>query len=224
MPRKERYTEEQTINRRPQTSIICKSHDVQKPVIEAEVTSAEGFIPLVPNKSLIGRRPLARTSRLPNLPRVACADLRCAPPFPLRCKGGGYPKLALATSRLRQGAGVHATHPESKKQNAKTLVFACQRGGKSFPNRKTLAGFRSAARPALVCWNVNDGQVCGNRVSGAQGRRRKPTRILAIFGYSVRSVRYGSTEAARRAGNQAARKEMRSRTAVAAPSAIGSQG
>ena len=44
---------------------------------------------------------LARRKGFPNLPRFACADLRCAPPFPfrrwLRCKGGEPPPLHLAT-------------------------------------------------------------------------------------------------------------------------------
>ena len=64
--------------------------------------------PLRKCKNAKGRPPLAPASRLPNLPRFACADLRCATPFPLplrsRCKGGDTPRLAVATPRLRQEA------------------------------------------------------------------------------------------------------------------------
>src|SRR5260370_28462049 len=63
---------------------------------------------------LRGAPPLAPARGIPNLPRFACADLRCAPPFPLtlslRSKGGYTPPLALATPRLRQEAfGMYVT-------------------------------------------------------------------------------------------------------------------
>jgi hypothetical protein len=60
------------------------------------------------SKTLRGAPSPRARKPLPNLPRFACADLRCATPFPLplrsRCKGGDTPRLAVATPRLRQEA------------------------------------------------------------------------------------------------------------------------
>ena len=64
--------------------------------------------------------PPARTSRFPNLPRSACADLRPFR-FALLCfKGGDTPQLALATPRLRQVAfGMYVTCHCHNKGNSK---------------------------------------------------------------------------------------------------------
>ena len=59
-------------------------------------------------------RPSRPTSRVPNLPRCACADLPCAPPFPFRCaalRRWGDPSACSCYPHLRQeafGMYVHA--------------------------------------------------------------------------------------------------------------------
>jgi hypothetical protein len=73
---------------------------------------------------------LARRKGFPNLPRFACAYLRCAPPFPfrrwLRCKGGETPPLHLATPPSPGGVRheVHATH--GMKSNGPKVTRQCR--------------------------------------------------------------------------------------------------
>jgi hypothetical protein len=84
-------------------------------------TSAGLFLPATPTlkataKPLRGAPPLAPASRVPNLPRCACADLRSrsAPSIPLRCiarvgRPLGLQLLPPAFARWRSACMSHAT-------------------------------------------------------------------------------------------------------------------
>src|SRR6266567_2523080 len=74
---------------------------------------------------LRGAPPLAPARGFPNLPRFACADLRCASPFPLplslRFKGGGYPSPCACYPPPSPGGVRHVCHmplPKSQKQRS----------------------------------------------------------------------------------------------------------
>jgi hypothetical protein len=62
---------------------------------------------------LRGAPPLAPASRIPNLPRCACADLRCASPFPLRpapLQGWGDPSACSCYPPPSPGGVRHVCH------------------------------------------------------------------------------------------------------------------
>jgi hypothetical protein len=81
--------------------------------------------PLRKCKNAKGRPPLAPASRLPNLPRFACADLRCATPFPFRftsLQGWGYPSACSCYPPPSPG-GVRHVHAAFQRGRARARTL-----------------------------------------------------------------------------------------------------